>query len=67
VLNSLKVDTKSNVLVPFRPQSGNLIKWYICGPTVYDSAHFGHARYGTVLPVLGVLVACGCVAGCVSS
>jgi cysteinyl-tRNA synthetase len=44
VLNSLKVDAKSNVLVPFRPQKGNLIKWYICGPTVYDSAHFGHAR-----------------------
>lgn len=44
VLNSLKVDAKSNVLVPFRPQHGNLIKWYICGPTVYDSAHFGHAR-----------------------
>eukprot|EP00190_Bangiopsis_sp_CCMP1999_P001694 CAMPEP_0198732178 /NCGR_PEP_ID=MMETSP1475-20131203/34254_1 /TAXON_ID= ORGANISM="Unidentified sp., Strain CCMP1999" /NCGR_SAMPLE_ID=MMETSP1475 /ASSEMBLY_ACC=CAM_ASM_001111 /LENGTH=683 /DNA_ID=CAMNT_0044495243 /DNA_START=115 /DNA_END=2166 /DNA_ORIENTATION=+ len=22
----------------------NTIKWYICGPTVYDSAHMGHAR-----------------------
>jgi len=44
VLNSLKLDTKANVLVPFLPQTGNLIKWYICGPTVYDSAHFGHAR-----------------------
>ena len=21
-----------------------LIKWYICGPTIYDSAHIGHAR-----------------------
>jgi cysteinyl-tRNA synthetase len=30
--------------VPFIPEQGNLIKWYICGPTVYDSAHFGHAR-----------------------
>lgn len=20
------------------------IKWYMCGPTVYDSAHLGHAR-----------------------
>lgn len=20
------------------------VKWYICGPTVYDSAHMGHAR-----------------------
>jgi len=21
------------------------VTWYICGPTVYDSSHFGHARY----------------------
>ena len=20
------------------------VQWYICGPTVYDSAHMGHAR-----------------------
>ena len=20
------------------------VSWYICGPTVYDSAHLGHAR-----------------------
>lgn len=20
------------------------MKWYICGPTVYDSSHIGHAR-----------------------
>lgn len=20
------------------------VKWYICGPTVYDSSHMGHAR-----------------------
>ena len=31
-------------VVPFIPQSGNAIKWYGCGPTVYDSAHLGHAR-----------------------
>ena len=23
---------------------GNIIKWYTCGPTVYDSSHLGHAR-----------------------
>lgn len=29
---------------PFVPASGgNQISWYICGPTVYDSAHVGHA------------------------
>ena len=28
----------------FRPLNENLIKWYGCGPTVYDAAHLGHAR-----------------------
>ena len=28
----------------FRPQSGNTVKMYICGPTVYDMSHMGHAR-----------------------
>jgi len=29
---------------PFVPIDARLVKWYICGPTVYDSAHVGHAR-----------------------
>lgn len=40
--NSL-VDEK----VPFIPAAGagsKQISWYACGPTVYDSAHMGHAR-----------------------
>ena len=40
--NSL-VDKK----VPFVPVLGaesREITWYTCGPTVYDSAHMGHAR-----------------------
>uniref|UniRef100_A0A0N5CDI8 Cysteine--tRNA ligase, cytoplasmic n=1 Tax=Strongyloides papillosus TaxID=174720 RepID=A0A0N5CDI8_STREA len=28
----------------FVPKSGNIVKYYICGPTVYDHAHMGHAR-----------------------
>jgi len=28
----------------FIPREGNHVSWYICGPTVYDSAHLGHAR-----------------------
>jgi cysteinyl-tRNA synthetase len=30
--------------VEFRPKDGNTVRWYICGPTVYDSSHLGHAR-----------------------
>uniref|UniRef100_A0A1B0D7F8 Cysteine--tRNA ligase, cytoplasmic n=1 Tax=Phlebotomus papatasi TaxID=29031 RepID=A0A1B0D7F8_PHLPP len=29
---------------PFVPLSGNSVKWYSCGPTVYDASHMGHAR-----------------------
>ncbi|KAF8326622.1 uncharacterized protein EI90DRAFT_3146492 [Cantharellus anzutake] len=28
----------------FVPMNGRLIKWYNCGPTVYDASHLGHAR-----------------------
>lgn len=28
----------------FKPASGNNVTWYICGPTVYDHSHLGHAR-----------------------
>eukprot|EP00744_Colponema_vietnamica_P004930 GILI01007292.1.p1 GENE.GILI01007292.1~~GILI01007292.1.p1 ORF type:complete len:695 (-),score=255.22 GILI01007292.1:212-2137(-) len=30
--------------VEFIPQKGKQVSWYICGPTVYDSSHLGHAR-----------------------
>eukprot|EP01116_Phalansterium_solitarium_P022088 TRINITY_DN7169_c0_g1_i1.p1 TRINITY_DN7169_c0_g1~~TRINITY_DN7169_c0_g1_i1.p1 ORF type:complete len:761 (-),score=270.56 TRINITY_DN7169_c0_g1_i1:47-2329(-) len=30
--------------VKFVPNEGRKISWYICGPTVYDSSHMGHAR-----------------------
>ncbi|KAF7683335.1 Cysteine--tRNA ligase [Astathelohania contejeani] len=29
---------------PFIPRKPHQIHWYVCGPTVYDSAHLGHAR-----------------------
>lgn len=42
---------KSNVLVyncktkTKEPLKCNkLLRWYVCGPTVYDSMHIGHAR-----------------------
>ncbi|VDK85534.1 unnamed protein product [Onchocerca ochengi] len=28
----------------FVPLKSKQVKWYICGPTVYDSSHIGHAR-----------------------
>ena len=36
--------TKEQGKVPFVPLQGNVIRWYSCGPTVYDAAHMGHAR-----------------------
>lgn len=29
--------------VPLILKTQNILKWYMCGPTVYDSAHIGHA------------------------
>ncbi|ELQ74078.1 Cysteinyl-tRNA synthetase [Trachipleistophora hominis] len=37
-------NTLTNNLEPFTPITPSQIKMYICGPTVYDSAHLGHAR-----------------------
>ncbi|KAH7909293.1 tRNA synthetases class I (C) catalytic domain-containing protein [Hygrophoropsis aurantiaca] len=39
VYNSL---TKSKT--EFVPTNGRHVKWYNCGPTVYDASHMGHAR-----------------------
>ncbi|KAJ7933817.1 tRNA synthetases class I (C) catalytic domain-containing protein [Mycena leptocephala] len=39
VYNSL---TKSKT--EFVPSNGRRVKWYNCGPTVYDASHMGHAR-----------------------
>ena len=34
----------SNKIEEFKPMDGNKVKMYVCGPTVYDNAHLGHAR-----------------------
>ena len=39
IYNSL---TRSKV--PFVPMNGRQVKWYTCGPTVYDVSHVGHAK-----------------------
>lgn len=33
-----------NQLEEFKPIEENKVKMYVCGPTVYDNAHLGHAR-----------------------
>ncbi|DBA81679.1 TPA: hypothetical protein ACH3X1_007426 [Trebouxia sp. C0004] len=42
IYNSLK-DSKQT-LVPLGGPGSRQLTWYECGPTVYDSAHMGHAR-----------------------
>lgn len=37
-------DTASQKLREFFPLEGNKVKMYVCGPTVYDYPHLGHAR-----------------------
>ena len=34
----------TNKVEEFTPINGNKVKMYVCGPTVYDNAHLGHAR-----------------------
>lgn len=36
----------------FRPQWGNTVRMYVCGPTVYDVCHLGHARSYVVFDVI---------------
>jgi cysteinyl-tRNA synthetase len=41
----LKVrNTASGELEEFKPLHGNRVHMYVCGPTVYDFCHIGHAR-----------------------
>ena len=37
-------NTYTNKIEEFIPLEGNKVKMYVCGPTVYDKAHLGHAR-----------------------
>ena len=34
----------TNQVEEFKPIEENKVKMYVCGPTVYDHAHLGHAR-----------------------
>lgn len=37
-------NTYSQLTEEFTPIDSNNVKMYVCGPTVYDNAHLGHAR-----------------------
>ena len=37
-------DSLSRTMKDFVPDSDNIVRMYVCGPTVYDDPHFGHAR-----------------------
>ena len=50
LLNSLTKNKEE-----FIPIHGKNIKWYICGPTVYDSSHLGHARYIYIYIYIGII------------
>ncbi|XP_029043881.1 probable cysteine--tRNA ligase, mitochondrial isoform X1 [Osmia bicornis bicornis] len=36
-------NTLTKCKVPLILKNKNVLNWYVCGPTVYDSAHIGHA------------------------
>jgi len=45
-------ETCSSQVAAVRPQSGDELKLYVCGPTVYDYSHVGHARCYVIYDVL---------------
>ncbi|MDR1920145.1 MAG: cysteine--tRNA ligase [Candidatus Adiutrix sp.] len=50
---SLKLyNTKSGRVEPFAPLDGRRVTLYVCGPTVYDHAHVGHARASVAFDIL---------------
>jgi cysteinyl-tRNA synthetase len=45
-------NTLSQQTEPFVPSSGNTVRMYTCGPTVYDYAHIGNFRTFTFVDIL---------------
>jgi cysteinyl-tRNA synthetase len=37
-------NTRSRTVEEFKPARGNRVYMFVCGPTVYDHSHIGHAR-----------------------
>ncbi|MCF6200622.1 MAG: cysteine--tRNA ligase [Hydrogenimonas sp.] len=45
-------DSVKKSKVPFEPLNENEVRIYVCGPTVYDDAHLGHARSAIAFDLL---------------
>jgi len=45
-------DTRTGEKRPFEPIEPGVVRMYVCGPTVYDDAHIGHAMSAIVFDVL---------------
>ncbi len=45
-------DSVKKTKVPFEPIKNNDVKIYVCGPTVYDDSHLGHARSAIAFDLL---------------
>jgi len=56
VANSYRCLDKENNCVPFVIDDPSYVKWYACGPTVYDKPHIGNAatyvRFDTIRRIL---------------
>ena len=49
-------DTLSRAKIDFEPLDPEHVRFYVCGPTVYDSAHIGNARPVVAFDVLARLL-----------
>jgi cysteinyl-tRNA synthetase len=45
-------NTRTHRLEPFEPLEEKVVRMYVCGPTVYDRAHVGHAMSAIVFDVI---------------
>ena len=52
VSNIKLFDSKHRKKLDFIPIKENIVKIYLCGPTVYDNAHLGHARSAITFDLL---------------
>ena len=49
-------DSAKKQKVEFISQEENKVKIYVCGPTVYDDAHLGHARSSLAFDLLRLVL-----------